>query len=519
MFQENDIGLNKMAATGTEAAIESLDIFEYLVEDDTTNVISGYIEGFKNGRKLISLKRDESGIDMPIVLLKVGESEKGRQAAKSHTGTIAGRYEIYQGIFKETGVISVNDIILFFAVNETLSMIDELPSDQIGVVTSSGGAGVLIADTAEREGLQLPDLDGRTVEKVEQYLPAAGSTLNPIDFATQPDMKERMEILDHLLNDNNVETVIFQITNITGKRAKQFAERTVETAKNYQKPLFIIWTGGVEKQSAIDMLESADIPVFESPALCVRTIGAIQAFSESKPRLEEAKGLPATLDELKKAGEGYNDNISELTEFEGKKLLKEYGIPVVEDVIIDTVDEAVNVSNELGGKVVAKLISPDLPHRNEVGGVRTDLSSEVDVRNATDDLFSLIDELDIGGGRVTLQKQVEGDMELALGIVNSPDFGPVLMFGRGGVNIEAINDITFRSIPVVSSQAESMFNDIDTIDTDNIEPKHLDEIVNTITNFSDLYMQNQWISEADINPIIINDDGPVAVDALFQGYE
>lgn len=515
LFQESGLGLNKIVATGNEAHLESLDFLLQFAHDESTKVVAGYIEGFVDGRKLVELKRTDVGIDLPVVLLKVGRSERGKTAAASHTGKIAGSHRVYDGVFKETGVMAVEDVDRFVDVARSVSLLDELPGPRIGVMTTSGGAGVYIADVAAEEGLELPELTGDTRDGIGQYIPDYGSAVNPVDITAQVVNQPEVfkECLQLLLEDESLDTVLLQITNASGEGAEEYAEFVVEATKDIEKPLMVTWTGGIDKEAAMEIYNEAGIPVFENPAAAVESIAIINEFQESKPRLRETMDLPAQPPEGSEVGPAV------VTEMEGKKLLAEYGIKVPEERLVSSEADARDAAEDISYPVVAKLVSPDIQHRNRVGGIMPDLTSPEAVAEAYEEIAAIADDQNADLTGVSIQEQLAPGEELSLGIVTDEDFGPVTMLGRGGVDIESNADVTFRTIPTGQLQAESMIDDLGTFEDGTFTDVQCEAITDAIVGLSDLYQENTWIREADVNPVIVREDGVVAVDALFLGPE
>ncbi|MEF8841955.1 MAG: acetate--CoA ligase family protein [Haloarculaceae archaeon] len=514
MLQDEGVGLSKWIATGNEADTGALDVLSFLAGDERTGVVAGYIEGFDDGRELIELKRTDAGIDLPVVLLKVGRSERGRSAAASHTGTVASAHEVYEAVFRETGVMAVDDVDLFVDLTRSVSLLGTLPGDRLGVVTTSGGAGVHIADVAEEEGLFLPTLEGGTSDRIREYIPEFGSALNPVDLTGQVvNSKEAFSAcLRALFEDDGIATIVLQITNASGESAEEYAERVVEVAGGYEKPLFLCWTGGVEKESAMERYRDAGIPVFENPARCVRAVAAMTRFAESKPLLRAATDLPARTPEF---GTAAGDAPSVLAETDAKALLAEYGVDVPEAVLVTDPAELGAAAEVVGFPAVAKLVAPDLPHRDRVGGVRTGIEDRAALETACRELFDLARDLDVDLTGVSVQEQVDGEGELALGIHVDPDFGPVCMLGRGGVDIEETRDVTFRTIPVARGQAASMLGEFGS--AVSLDPAQRESVVDAVVSLSELYLENPWIREADVNPLLLTPGGATAVDALFVG--
>jgi acyl-CoA synthetase (NDP forming) len=525
ILQDAGVGLNHWVATGNEAQTGALDFLGEFADDGTTDVAAGYVEGFEDGRTLVELKRTPAGIDLPVVLLKVGRSERGRSAAASHTGTVAGSHRVYEGVFRELGVLSVDDIDEFVATLQTLTTLDALPGERLGVVTTSGGAGVHVADTAAEEGLELPALAPETRERVEERIPDFGSALNPVDITAQVvnDPEAFEAVLGAMRDDPGIDTLLVQLTNASGDRAVGYAERIVDQLGDADVPALVSWTGGIEKEDARAIYAEAGIPVFENPARCVRVVAAIARFAAARPRLEAASHLPArpgafdSDGEYEPVGDATREPAPVLTEVAAKDLLASYGVGTPAEVLVTDPSAAHDAATEVGTPAVAKLVSPDLQHRGGAGAVRTDLGDADAVVDACEALFERAAELDVDLEGVAVQEQVEGT-ELALGLTDS-DFGTVAMLGRGGRALEDVGDVTFRTVPVAPAQAEAMLDELETLDDGDLTGAGRAAVARAVRALSDCYLHNQWIEEADVNPLVVTDDGAVAVDALLVGPE
>jgi acetyltransferase len=445
-----------------------------------------------------------------MVVFKVGSSERGKSASSSHTGKVSSSQDVYDAVFEETGVMAVDNIDAFVKLIETISQVETYPDGQIGVVTTSGGAGVHIADTAAELSITVPNLADETRNKIEGYIPDFGSALNPVDLTAQVvNSKEAFdECLRALFDDQNLDTVLLQITNASGEDAVEYAERVVDIAEDYEKPLFLSWTGGVDKEAAIERYREGNIPVFESPARCVKVINHLAKFKTARSRLRGAQELPARVPDTTDS-----ERPDVVTEIEGKQLLAEYGIRTPEETLIREPQEIETAVGAVELPAVAKIISPDIQHRDRVNGVRTDLQDEATLEQACSELFSRASELSGDLTGVAIQEQVSGAGELALGINNDQDFGPVVMLGQGGVNIEDTADVTFRTVPVTRAQARAMLSEIE-LPTPLTE-KQRTALIDSVKALSDLYRDNPWIEEGDVNPLIVTEDDVVAVDALF----
>lgn len=515
LLQDAGVGFDKWISTGNEASTGALDFVSELATLDTTEIVAGYVEGFEDGRKLVELRRTDAGVDLPVVLLKSGRSKRGKAAAASHTGTIAGEHAVYEGIFAETGVIDVDDIDHFVDVVSSLTRLETEPGPRLGVVTTSGGAGIHIADVvADESAIELPELPDAIRTQLDDYVPEYGATFNPVDVTAQvvnsPDSFQAC--LELLLEADEIDTVVFQTTNASGERALRYAETVASITAGRNTPMFVVWTGGIRKAAALEVYEEAGIPVFENPARCISTVASIVEYVESRDRLDATVELPAR----PPTADG-STGPKLLTEPDAKSLLAEYGLAVPDSALITSADAAIREAKSLGDPVVAKLVSPDVVHRNLVDGIRLELTGPADVQSAVEELRAIAADRDLDLAGISIQESVEGDLELAMGVITDTDFGPVVMLGRGGVAIERHADATFRTIPLGRPQAESMLADLETVDPDELWDSACKAVVESLLALSSAYVDNPWIRAVDVNPLVIADDRAVALDAIVFG--
>jgi acyl-CoA synthetase (NDP forming) len=514
LLLEAGVGLDKWIATGNEASVGSLAFVDQLATEATTDVVVGYLEGFKDARRLVELKRTDEGIDLPFLVLKVGSSERGQKAASSHTGKIAGESAVYEAVLREYGVVAVDDIDLFVATTQLLVETDTIPYGQLGVISTSGGAGVHIADRAADVGVELTTLSEETQAQIEDHLPEYGSAANPVDTtAAVLNSTEAFEqCLEALFEDAMVDTLLFQLTNISGERALELADTLCRVREKYDKPIVVCWTGGIEKARGLERYREAGIPVFENPARCLKSIAAVEVFEQSKSALRASKDLSARVE----IPERDLNRPKKLTEIDAKGLLAEYDVATPAEQYATTVDEAVSAAETIGYPVVVKIVADAVDHKDRIGGVRIGLDDMTAVREAATELLDLEAEGEIG---LTVQQEVEFEYELGLGLAVDDDFGPVLMLGRGGTDIETIEDVTFRTVPVSQAQADRMIDELVTAPVGELTDDQRSAIVAAITGLSDLFLENRWIEEADVNPLVVTSDGAIAVDALMSGHE
>lgn len=516
LMQEAGIGLDKWVSTGNESALGALPLVDQLAHNNSTEVVAGYLEGFDDGRKLVEIKRTEDGIDLPIVAMKVGTSERGRSAASSHTGTIASEATVYDSVLREHGIITVDDIDVLIATTKLLVNVNTLPYGELGVLSTSGGAGVYIADRAADLDLELADLSMQTRKSIDEHLPDYGSAMNPIDTtaAVLNSTQAFEDCLIALYEDDSVDTVLLQITNISGDRGEELAETFCRIDSQYDKPAVVCWTGALDDFAGAKQYRDANIPLFENPDRCLKSISAIEPFVRSKPVLQSSTEYPSRV-ELPELDSSVPRKLAEVA---AKNLFSEHGIAVPDEERVASVEQAVDAAENLDSTIVMKILSEEIDHKDRIGGVRLDLSDADEVRDAASELLAL-EENTTDGVELTVQEQVSYEHELGLGITIDDDFGPVLLLGRGGVDIESIEDVTFRTIPVSDAQAETMLDDLDTVPTESFTSSQRGAVIDAIVSLSELFLENRWITECDMNPLVVTRDDAIAVDGLLTGYD
>lgn len=284
--QEMGVGFSYWISSGNEAVLESTDYIHYMIQDPLTKVILGYIEGFRNLDKLQYVAREALEKRKPLVILKVGKSDVGKKAAAFHTGAMSGSDSLYDSLFNQIGILRVHDVDEMFDVG-TLLTFGRIPKgDRVGILTSSGGAGVLIADKCSENGLSVPELKGETKETMVSLLPPFGSALNPVDMTAQTSQRifsNEPELLKNylrtMLQDEALHSMIIMLTMYVGKRAEKVAQDIVDIFQETDKPLLVCWIAGSLAQDAYKILEKAGVPLFKTPGRCVRAIKTLVKYS------------------------------------------------------------------------------------------------------------------------------------------------------------------------------------------------------------------------------------------------
>lgn len=525
------LSFNYFVTVGNEMDTGFEDIVEYMIHDPKTKVISGYLEGAKNPAKLRKLAKEALNLNKPIIVMKTGRSTAGSRAAASHTGSLAGSDQIYDAFFKQTGIVRANDYEDIISFSK-LFLSGKLPAGRNTVIiTSSGGRGINEADRCEANGLHIVPLGEKTKEKIKQLIPVYGSASNPIDLTaaasvTNPELF--ITPLKALIEDPEVDNIVFTEFPMFWDEDHPQLQEFIQTCKQTDK--FILVTNfplqGMSIPKGAAELEKNGIPVITGDLNPIGSLAKLVEYSEkySKNQIassEEArnkKGYPdlkQKLQELVKSG-------SALSEFESSQLLELYGIPTAKKGLAATAEEAVHLANTIGYPVVLKVDSKDIPHKTEANGIRLNIQSAHEVKEAFGDILEAAKKYNPGANLagISVHEMLPKGTEIIVGVTNDPAFGPVIMFGLGGIFVETFKDISFRVAPLTKQDAAEMIEEIKgnaiLKGVRGKQPADLNAIVNVLINVSNLVIEAEGvIEELDINPIIVYENGLKAADALI----
>jgi acetyltransferase len=497
---EAGVGFSSFTSVGNEAEAEFSDFVGYLLDTPETHLIGGYLEGAKDGDKLRHVAEKALRMKKPILILKVGRTGAGARAASSHTGSLAGDDQIYDAFFKE------------------------YRGRRVAILGGSGGQGVLLADRCERLGLSVPEITGATREKLEQCLPNFASARNPIDLTAQGgrDTSTWGKCLRVLVDDPGIDVVLAQafFREETGMRV---AEELVEICRSTSKPVVLMTHHRDDSEyisKCIALVEGAGIPILTDGLQAAEAVAKLCWYHEKARRAGDAESVPPRI----LPGEGIDSLIrsqERLTEFECKRILNCYGIPVTSEALATSADMAVEQARELGYPVALKIQSGEILHKTEARGIRLDLASDGDVRAAYGEVVASSKRFspDATVQGVLVQEMVREGVEVIIGTTKDPVFGHVIMFGLGGIFVEALGDVSFRIAPVTRRDAEEMIREIKghrVLQGMRGKPAaDVDAIVEAILRVSQLVTDYaDDIEELDINPLVVFSEGAKAVDAL-----
>jgi acetyltransferase len=532
--QEENIGLCKIISIGNKIDLLEADFLNYLGEDVETEVIGLYIEEISNGREFMNVA-SEVARKKPIVAIKAGMTQAGAKAAASHTGSLAGSEKIYSAAFKQSGVILCNSVEEFFDTLRFFSFYGVVKGDKVGILTNAGGPGVLTADACERSGLLIPTLEASSIQKLREKLPPAAALNNPVDVLGDADSALYEFALDVILSDGNIDNIICLVTPQMMTNIKSFTEVIVNVIKKQsllkeglRKAVIPVFIGGKEMKIGRELLKENKIPHYLSPDAAVRSLKNSAKYNEIrkvtyKDKEHRAFALPEEKYELVKniLSCVKREGRVNLDEIEARRVISAYDIPVPPYGHARTVEEAKAVANKLGFPVVMKVLSPDILHKSDIGGVRLNLNNEDDVEDAFKFImlqcYKYFPKAQIMGVSITKQVTLTGK-ELIIGMTRDKQFGPVVMAGLGGIYVEVLKDVSFRVAPLTLDDAEQMLEELRTYPllTGIRGEKAVDlkAVKDVILKISQLGLDFPEILELDINPLFANEEntGAYAID-------
>ena len=523
---EEGIGLSHIISTGNEADLDFCDFARYLLDQDSVKVIAGFVEGFKDGRKLIEVARLAAERAKPIVIIKIGRSDLGSRAARSHTAALTGVDALYDEVFAQYGVTRVQDYDELLEVSQLLAHTRKPVQPGVAVVSHSGGISSLTADMCGQAGLDLPPLTDEARDGINDVLKGFGWAANPSDVTGFANSDSFPEIMRHMSEQPQIGTLV-----VASAGADAQAEQVIAQRDTSERGLAFLWTGTRSSTSGLSRLKEAQIPVFYVPdklALGLKTLLGYHRWRDERmadgfgqcPSVSEAQ--ERVVSELKALGR------PTFSEHESKQLIGAWGVPLAEEVTAGDADAAVAAAERLGYPVAIKADSPDILHKTEAGVIRLGLRDEGQVRTAYAEVISNAEKA-APGGRINgalVQEMVSGGVEVIVGVSYDQQLGPVLLFGTGGVTVEVYNDVALRLCPITRPEALEM---IDQVKGSALlkgfrgsAPVDVDALADVLVQVSQMAAQLEGtLAELDINPLTVlpHGQGVRAVDALavFQG--
>jgi acetyl coenzyme A synthetase (ADP forming)-like protein len=515
---QEEIGLGAIASVGNKADLDEVELLEFFAEDENTKVIILYIEGTRRGRELLQVARRVVR-KKPLIAIKAGRSRKGAQAAASHTGALAGSDAVFSAAFEQAGILRAPSASEAFNWARALAS-QPLPKGRNTVIiTNGGGVGVLATDAAEEEGLRLLD-DLELLERLfRPAVPEYGSLKNPIDLTGMATPNEYRLALRGALAAEQIHAIVLLYCMGAEQVPRDFAQVILEEYAR-EKPLVVAMLGGAETSEAIKLLNRAGIAAYEAPEEAVRALGALYRWEEYRdrkhgwplhPRGPELEADWARIREI--LGRTRAAGRVQLLEPEAKEVLALLGLRVPPFRVAHSLAEALQAAEELGYPLVLKVVSEEIIHKTEAGGIKLDLKGPLELEQAYKALIASVErnypKAPIRGVLVT--PFISGGTEAILGASQDPSFGPTVMFGLGGIYVEVLKDVVFRVAPITREEAREMIGKIRSaalLRGVRGEPrKDLAALAEAIYRVSALVTTVEEISELDINPLLVLPEG------------
>ncbi|MEQ8268896.1 MAG: bifunctional acetate--CoA ligase family protein/GNAT family N-acetyltransferase [Parvibaculum sp.] len=526
------IGFSHIVSLGGMADVDFGDMLDYLAADPQTKSILLYIESVTDARKFMSAGRQASRLK-PVIVIKSGRHEAGAKAAASHTGALAGSDAVYQAAFRRAGMLREAGIEDLFDAVETLSVRSErrpILGDRLGILTNGGGVGVLATDFLIDEGGRLADISGETIAALDAVLPRTWSRANPVDIIGDAGPERYTQGMEALLKDKGTDAVLVMNCPTAVVNNLSAAHAVIAAAEASSKPVFTNWLGDKGARAAREAFQQHHIPTYETPTSAVRAFMLHVRHDRNQRLLLEipAAGPAQPARDLDTARRLVETALAEkrewLSEAEAKQLLAAYGIPVVDTRIVSSASEAAKVATEIGYPVALKILSPDITHKSDVGGVALGLDNAEAVSEAASRMLSRVSRFcpgaEIEGFTVQQMVRKPDAFELILGIVDDVTFGPVILFGQGGTAVEVIRDKAMALPPLNRALAKDLVSRTRVsrlLDGYRGRPPADGAAIETaLMALGDLAADNPEVAELDINPLWADEEGVIALDARVR---
>ncbi len=507
--RDEGFGFSRIVSLGNQADVTETDMLPLLASDPHTKVIVMYLEGITNGKRFVEVAADVSQ-RLPVIALKVGRFEAGQKAASSHTGALAASDIAFDAAFAKAGVLRARTAEEMFDWARALEHSPLPRGSRIAILTNAGGPGVIAADALETNGLELSKLSESTLEALTNALPPAASIHNPVDMLASASPETYAACLKALLMDEYVDGALVIVPPPPMFKTVDVAEKLIEVIGRFDKPVVIALMGSTLVEEAGRAFQHAQIPAYPFPERAASALGALiqrSSFAASEQVTQDIK-----ISRLRASAIGLSPD----------ELIAAYGIQVNPLKLARDEEEAIHISNELGFPLVMKIASPDILHKSDIGGVLLNLSSATEVASGYALLLERAKDLaphaEIHG--VHLQHQIPDGQDVILGAVRDPLFGPLMMFGSGGIEVEGLKDVVFALAPLNQAEAREMIRKTwagrKLKGFRSIPPVDEQAVVDALIKLSQLAMEHEEVQEIEINPLRVLPKGSVALDVRLK---
>lgn len=529
--KQQDIGFSHLLSLGNMSDIDFGDAVDYLANDPSAHAILLYVEAVTHGRKFMSACRAASR-NKPVIVIKSGTAPEGAAAAATHTGALAGSDRVYDAAFRRAGLLRVFGLDELFAAVETLARAKPQSGERLAILTNGGGIGVMATDELINHQGVLAKLSKKTIEQLDAKLPATWSHGNPVDIIGDASGERYANAMQILAGSSDCDAVLVMHAPTATADSVEAAGSVIKVAKEQKKNILTCWVGGYAVAPARRLFHDRGIPTYDSPKQAIQAFMHLVDYRRSQDALiETPRSVPHEVTVAKDTArqliiKRQQSGLGMMTEPEAKAVLGAYGIPIVETHIVRTTDEAVSKATEMGFPVALKIISEQISHKSDVGGVKLFLHSEEDVRTACEHMLTTIHsfapDAKLDGFTVQQMAIRPGAYELFMGVTEDPIFGPVIVFGDGGTGVEIIGDSAVALPPLNMKLAMDVigetriskllhgYRDRPAVD--------MDQLCQTLIQLSQIIIDNPEIAEIDINPLLCDENGVLALDARIRVY-
>ena len=511
-----NIGMSKIISLGNKVDMTELEVLQYLKDDPNTEVIIMYLEDIVKGHEFIEIAREITGDiakTKPILVIKSGRTAQGAKAASSHTGSLMGSDEVYDAVFTQSGVMRMDsaqemiDLAIVFA-NQPL-----MKGNRVAIVTNAGGPGIMATDACVKFGLQMAEMSPATVAKLKEKLPPTSNFSNPVDVIGDAQHDRYEHALRCVIAEPNVDGVMVLLTPQAMTEAEATAKVIVDVDKESDKTIVTCFMGHSDVDAGVKFLKEHMIPHCSFPEDSARTLAAMNRYQQwlhrSRTGVKHYRVDRQAADEVLQKAMKIEQKFLPINQ--SMEIFSAYEFPVIPWAFVRTAEDAWEQAVKIGFPVVMKVVSQQIIHKVDVGGVRLNLNSADDVQHAFRDIMAVGEKLKAKIDGVFMQRMAPKGREVILGMKRDPHFGPILMFGLGGIYVEALKDVTFRVAPIRELSAHDMLRNIRAFKllegVRGEPPADLDAIEDCLKRLSQLSCDHPEIDEIDINPLMVYGEG------------
>jgi acetyltransferase len=518
---EENMGLSAIVSLGNKSDIDEVDVLSYLFKDDLTKVIFLYIEGMKNGREFLNLLSKRPG-EKKIIILKSGRSKVGARAVASHTGSLAGSDAIFSAAFRQAGVLRAESLEDGLNWVTTIALSPEPVGENVVIVTNGGGLGVIAADACEKYGLHLFD-DMEILKKTFQdVIPSFGSYRNPVDITGQARGEDYKRALERAFQEDSIHSILALYCEAGDLTPQEIEKAIIETHPKYNKPALYVIFGGKGASNLIKSLNMRGIPAFSDVEDAVSSLYALYKVCE-KPEESKFEEIGMNEERIREIIDNViKEGRDKLLSNEAKEIISCLNIDVPSFAVAKNIEEAIYHANKIGYPVAMKIISEDIIHKTDVGGVVLNIDDEKEIVEAYEAIMENCKrnapKAMIRG--VEISKMVEKGVETIVGATTDDSFGKVIMFGLGGVYVEVMKDVSFRIAPASKNEIRKMIKEIESYPllegVRGEKRKDIESVVDAIYRIGMLVTKFDEIQELDINPLMVYEKGVKVIDARIS---